>query len=109
MKYAYGLALAAALVFGCGSSNKNTRTASNDSGTPQSGSVAGTASTAGTQTNPPEGATSANTGSTAQNQGSMGNQPSSSSSTASNQSSSTTSQSGDTGSTSGGSGARAAG
>ena len=85
MKYAYGLALAAALVFGCSSSSKNTRTSSNEAGAAQAGTVAGTSSTAGTQAD----------------QGSMSNQPSSSSSTASNQGTtgtgSTAAQPGDTG------------
>lgn len=53
MRYVYGLTLAAALIFGCSSSSKSTRTTSNEnpSGTPQSGSIEGTASTAGTAAN----------------------------------------------------------
>src|SRR6266436_5614320 len=98
MKYAYGLALAAALVFGCSSSKENTRTSSNDTGTTQPGSVSGTGSTAGTQANT-QGTSTATTGSTSTNQtgtdtntqGSMSNQPSSSSATADNQGSSSSS------------------
>ena len=78
MKYTYVFALAAALVFGCSSSNKNTRTtASNDQGTTQSGSISGTSSTAGTQANaqgtatvPNSQASTANTGTDVNAQGS---------------------------------------
>src|SRR6266481_2695101 len=70
MKYAYGLALAAALIFGCSSSSKSTRTASSsDTGTTQSGSVSGTGSTAGTHGSSTYG--QSGTGSTG-SQGSMG-------------------------------------
>jgi hypothetical protein len=47
MKVTFPLALAAALIFGCSSSSKNTRTAGNDTGMTQSGSIAGTQGTAG--------------------------------------------------------------
>jgi hypothetical protein len=47
MKIAYPIALAAALVFACSSGSKNTRTAGNDTGVTQSGSVQGTQGTAG--------------------------------------------------------------
>ena len=48
MKIGYGLALAAAVMFGCSSGSKSTRTttAGNDTGTTQSGSVSGTQGTA---------------------------------------------------------------
>src|SRR5438034_8616427 len=49
MKVTFPLALAAALIFGCSSSNKNTKTAENDTGTTQPSSVSGAAPTAGTQ------------------------------------------------------------
>ncbi len=65
MKYVHGLTLAAALIFGCSSGDKSTRTASNDnpSGTPQSGSIEGTGSTAGTAANT-QGTATATTGQT---------------------------------------------
>jgi hypothetical protein len=47
MKVRFPLAFAAALIFGCSSSSKNTRTAGNDTGLPQSGSIAGTQGAAG--------------------------------------------------------------
>jgi len=47
MKVRFPLAFAAALIFGCSSSSKNTRTAGNDTGITQSGSIAGTQGTAG--------------------------------------------------------------
>jgi hypothetical protein len=46
MKMTYGLALAAALAFACSSGSKSTRTAGNDTGTTQSGSISGTQGTA---------------------------------------------------------------
>ena len=49
MKMTYGLALAAALAFGCSSGSKSTRTAGNDTGTTQSGSISGTQGTASSQ------------------------------------------------------------
>ncbi len=65
MKYVHGLTLAAALIFGCSSGNKSMRTASNDNptATPQSGSVEGTGSTAGTAANT-QGTATASTGQT---------------------------------------------
>src|SRR5256712_7669873 len=93
MKYAYGLALVAALVFGCSSSSKSTRTSSNEG---KSGTVETTGSTAGTQANA-QGTATTSTASSANNNtgtdtnaqgstsGSMSNQPSSGAATASDQ------------------------
>src|SRR5438270_10372180 len=65
MKYVYGLALAAAFVFGCSSGSKSTRTSSTDQGT--SGTVQGTGSTAGTQANT-QGTATTSTAGTSNNQ-----------------------------------------
>jgi hypothetical protein len=46
MKLTYGMALAAALLFGCSSGSKSTKTAGNDTGITQSGSISGTQGTA---------------------------------------------------------------
>src|SRR5258708_1294650 len=46
MKVQLGMALAAALAFACSSGNRSTRTAGNDTGTTQPGSISGTQSTA---------------------------------------------------------------
>src|SRR6266478_5625309 len=93
MKYAYGLALVAALVFGCSSSSKSTRTSSTEG---KAGTVETTGSTAGTQANA-QGTATTSTASSANNNtgtdtnaqgsasGSMNNQPSSGAATASNQ------------------------
>src|ERR1041384_17823 len=63
MKLTYGLALAAALVFGCSHGNSNTKTASNENptGMTQPGSIEGTGSTAGVQGNTAGTATASNT------------------------------------------------
>src|SRR2546425_4692654 len=94
MKYAYGLALVAALVFGCSSSSKSTRTSSNEG---KSGTVETTGSTAGTQANAQGSTATTSTASSANNNtgtdtnaqgstsGSMSNQPSSGAATASDQ------------------------
>src|SRR3989441_1933774 len=105
MKYAYGLALVAALVFGCSSSSKNTRTSSEG----KSGTVETTGSTAGTQANAQGTATTSNASSANNNtgtdtnaqgsaSGSMNNQPSSGAATAaaSNQGDTSSSQTSDT-------------
>src|SRR5207247_1084014 len=55
MKVTFPFALAAALIFGCSSSNKNTKTAENDTGITQPSSVSGAAPTAGTQATPASG------------------------------------------------------
>jgi hypothetical protein len=47
MKVTFGLAIAAALAFACSSGSKNTRTAANDTGLTQQGSIEGTQGTAG--------------------------------------------------------------
>src|SRR5947209_4600999 len=64
MKYAYGLALVAALVFGCSSSSKSTRTSSNEG---KSGTVETTGSTAGTQANAQGSTATTSTASSANN------------------------------------------
>src|SRR5207237_2406188 len=94
MRYVYGLALAAAFVFGCSSGSKSTKTASTDQGT--SGTAQGTGSTAGTQANT-QGTATTSTAGASNNQtgtdtnaqgsasGSMGGQTASGSATASDQ------------------------
>src|SRR5947207_15244400 len=67
MRYVYGLALAAAFVFGCSSGSKSTKTASTDQGT--SGTVQGTGSTAGTQANTQGTATTSTAGTSANQTG----------------------------------------
>jgi hypothetical protein len=77
MKVQLGMALAAALVFACSSGSKSTRTAANDTGTTQAGSISGTQGTAAGANGTQGTATTDSTGTTNQpNSGTVATAPS---------------------------------
>ena len=131
MKFSFPFALTAALIFGCSSASKSTRTAGNDTGTTQSGSIEGTQGTAGgangtqstastgtsaqtsgqsantstgTDTNAQGSASTPNSGSTSSTYGQNGGSGSASANTGSTGSTGSMGTAGNTGSTSGSAG-----